>query len=178
MATPVIAHPDFSTLTKILQEDPKQKRKFEDYMDQNTWGSYDTRIVGSWKYNEKEDIVAVELFGEKALSMCIHDLMLKESLGIGPSQYSVFVHRAPAFNSKLKLLLSCLPAEKMFFYPAGVDLRGEFLEEPWLSKVQAISAQPSLTHAQFHDLFCPPSPQMQEKKKRKKVTNIVLGSGR
>ena len=135
MDTPVTAYPGFHTLTKILKEDPKQKEKFESFLHKNTWEPYDTRIVGPWKYNKEEDMVNVELFGEQTIKLNLQTWMIKEALGLGPSRYCVFVHRSPAFNSKLKLLLSCLPHEKMFFYPTSLTLRGEFLDEPWLTKV-------------------------------------------
>lgn len=158
MGTPVIAYPGFHTLTKILKEYPKQKEKFEARLHQNTWEPYDTRFVGPWKYNKEKDIVAVELFGENAIKLNLQNWMIKEALGIGAGHYSVFVHRGPAFNSKLKLLLSCLPLEKMTFYPVSTPLCGEFLEDPWLSKVQPIIAQPPLTYQEFHNAFCLPAP--------------------
>lgn len=175
-APPVTVYPGFHMLKTIMKEDSNQKRKFDDYIKKTVWGPYDSRVVGAWGYNEKLDMVAVELFGKESIKLNLNVWEMKEALGIGPGRYCVFVHRADTFNNKLKLLLSSLPPEKMFFYPAGVTLRGEFLEEPWLSKVQAISARPSLTYKEFHDAFCPPAPQIENKKQ--KVTRIIMGSGR
>ena len=140
MNPPVTVYPGYHLLSQILKDDEDKKRKFEDRLYLNTWAPYDTRIIGPWTHNKEADIVSIELFDERAISMNLQNYIIKEALGIGPSQYCVFVHRSPLFNSKLKLLLTYLPAAKMFFYPIGATLVGEFLEPPWLNKVQAINA--------------------------------------
>ena len=84
--------------------------------------------------------------------------MLKEVVGLGPQRYCVFFHSAQNFYSKLKLIMSSLPQEKMFLYPATARLEGPFLQEPWLSRGRALCSHPSLTFDEYPAKFCSPVP--------------------
>ena len=152
MAAPVTTYAGFQSLKTILKEDPTQKEKFDSYLNQSTWESYTSEAP--WKYCKEMDMVAVELFGEEVFKLNLNAWMLRETLGIGPGGYCVFVHSAYTFNSKMKLLLSSLPKEKMFFYPAGAKLRGDFSKGPWFSKIRAIRARPSISYDAYNESFC------------------------
>lgn len=151
MDAPVTVYPGFHSLKKILKEDPAQKEKFDSYLNQSTWESYTSDAP--WKYCKEMDMVNVELFGKEVFKLNLNAWMLREALGIGPGRYCVLVHSAYSFNSKMKLLLSSLPNEKMFFYPAGARLRGDFLEGPWFSKTRAIRARPLISYDAYHESF-------------------------
>ena len=56
--------------------------------------------------------------------------ILKEAIGLGPSQYCIFHHPKHKFPKQLKTIMFFLPSEKMFLYPAGSTLGGRFLQEP------------------------------------------------
>ena len=75
--------------------------------------------------------------------------MLMEVVGVGPQRYCIFFEDTPTFYSMFKLILYSLPQEKMFLYPAGTMLGGPFLHEPWLSRAQALQAQPSITREEY-----------------------------
>ena len=152
MAAPVTTHASFQSLKTILREDSAQKEKFDSYLDQSTWEEYTSEAP--WKYCREMDMVAVSLFGEEVFKKNLNAWMLREALGIGPGRYCVFVHSAYSFNCKMKLLLSSLPNDKVFLYPAGTKLRGDFSQGPWFSKIRAIQARPSISYDAYHESFC------------------------
>ena len=102
----------------------------------------------------------MHLFGQRSCQRSIVDnlsvAILREAIGIAPERYCIFFHQGPEFYSKLKRLMSSLPQEKMFLYPAIARLEGPFLHEPWLSQGRAIRAHPSLTYAEYHANFVIP----------------------
>ena len=76
--------------------------------------------------------------------------MLKEVVGLGPQRYCILFHSAPSFYSKLKLIMSYLPHEKMFLYPASARLEGPLL------RGRALVSCPTLTFDEYHANFVIP----------------------
>lgn len=64
--------------------------------------------------------------------------MMKEKLGLGPDRYCVVWSFAPNCASKLLLVISSLPHEKMRIYPNLRKLSGPFLHSPWTEIGEAI----------------------------------------
>ena len=121
-----------------------------------TFGMWGRRLHGPWKTNPSKDMTCFELFGQHYLLNSLRVAMLKEAVGVGPQRYCVFFYLSPNFYSKLKLIMSCLPQEKTFLYPATARLEGPFLQEPWLSRGCAISSRPSITFDEYHANFVAP----------------------
>ena len=82
--------------------------------------------------------------------------MFKEGIGIGPERYCVYVAPGGNFERKLQLIMTYLPAEKMFLYPPGSRLGGPFLVEPWLSRGRTLMARPSISDREFQEKFVDP----------------------
>ena len=66
--------------------------------------------------------------------------MLMEAVGVGPQHYCICFDPSLDTYRKLKLILSSLPQEKMFLFPADARLEGPFLHEPWLSRARVLHA--------------------------------------
>ena len=81
--------------------------------------------------------------------------MLMEAIGVGPQCYCIEFNSTLDFYSKLKLVLSSLPHEKMFLYPTDTRLEGPFSHKPWLSRARAIHAHPSLIEEEYVANFVP-----------------------
>ena len=75
--------------------------------------------------------------------------MLMEAVGVGPQQYCICFDPSLDTYSKLKLVLSSLPQEKMFLYSIDSRLEDPFLHEPWLSKARVLHNQPSITKEEY-----------------------------
>ena len=75
--------------------------------------------------------------------------MLMEAVKHGPQCYCIVCDSSPGFYNFLKIILYFLVHKKMFLYPDGTTLGGPFLHEPWLSKAQALQAQPSITEEEY-----------------------------
>ena len=108
-----------------------------------------------WKVTSSNSLVCVRLNTHSHIvGSNLQVSMLKETLGIGPRRYCIVVDsNDPRFYQHLKLLLYCLPEEKMFLYSSGSELRGPFLYKPWLSRGRRLCASSSLTFNEFHDNF-------------------------
>ena len=79
--------------------------------------------------------------------------LLKEAVGLEPSQYSIVHHPWRKFPKRLKTIMFFLPPEKMFLYPIGGTIEGPFLQEPWLSQGRDLAARPSITFTEFLAAF-------------------------
>ena len=123
-----------------------------------TFGFWGRGLRGPWRSSPSGDMISIQLFGEYYLLNNIRVAMLKKVVGLGPQRYCVFFHSAPNFYSKPKLIMSSLPQEKMFLYPATARLEGPFLQEPWLSRGRALCSRPSLTFDEYHANFVAPYP--------------------
>ena len=119
-----------------------------------TFGFWGGGLRGSWRSSPSGDMISIQLFREYYLLNNIRVAMLKEVVGLGPQRYCVFFPTAPNFFSKLKLIMSSLPQENMFLYPATARLEGPFLQEPWLSRGHALCSHPSLTFDEYPAKFC------------------------
>ena len=143
-------------MSQILREDEWAGLSFEAHACMITfgyWGRGEGRI---WRPNPSGDMVDVQLLGHVSLLNNLRVAMLKEAVGMGPQRYCIFFNRAPEFYSKLKLIMTYLPKEKMFLYPAIAKRGGPFLQEPWLSRGDAIRSRPSLTFDEYHANFVLP----------------------
>ena len=110
--------------------------------------------VSPWSVSPSEDLARIHLTTHfTILSANVKVYILKEAIGLGPNRYCIVFSHNPGFYSYLKMVMSFLPQEKMFFYPAGTTLGGPFLVEPWLSRGRALCSRPSLTFDEFHDAF-------------------------
>ena len=114
--------------------------------------------LGPWRVTPSNSMTCIRLDGHsRVVSANVWIALLKESLGLGSTRYCVLWDSGPYFYSRLKMIMSFLPHEKMFLYPAGTPLEGPFLSEPWLSRGRALCSRPSLTFTEFHDSFPPPN---------------------
>ena len=82
--------------------------------------------------------------------------LLKEAIGLVPSQYCIVHHPERKFPKQLKTIMFFLPLEKMFLYPASGTLGGPFLQEPWLSQGRDIASRTSITFTEFLAAFGQP----------------------
>ena len=143
-------------LSQIFNGDFWARHDFESRACIVTFG-YSGRGLGTqWRFNPTNDMLDVQLFGHRSIVDNLDVSILREAVGIAPERYCIFFHRGPEFYSKLKLLMTSLPQEKMFLYPATARLEGPFLHEPWLSRGRAIRARPSLTYEEYHANFVLP----------------------
>lgn len=136
-------------MSQILQGDREARLDFEFSATMLTFGIWGPRLPTFWQYSPRSEMLCIQVFGEENLLKNLKLAMLKEVVGLGPQRYCIFFNRAPHFYSKLKLIMSSLPQEKMFLYPATARLEGPFLQEPWLSRGRAISSRPSLTFDEY-----------------------------
>ena len=109
--------------------------------------------MGPWRSSPSNDMICIQPFGEYYLLHNIRVAMLKEVMGLGPQRYCIVFNRASHFYSKLKLIMSSLPQEKMLLYPAGARLKGPFLHEPWLSRGRALCSRPTITIDEYNASF-------------------------
>ena len=79
--------------------------------------------------------------------------MLREIVGLGPLRYCI-VYRAD-FCSLLELaiVLTYLPRQKMFLYPAETDLTRHFSQGRRAIWARVLMRQPSLTQGEFNANF-------------------------
>ena len=113
-------------MSQILQGDKEAREDFEYRACMATFGFWGPGSIGTWKSNLAKDMMCIEIYGERYFFNNLKVAMLQEAVGIGPQRYCVVFNQAPHFYSKLKLVMSCLPNEKMFLYPAGTDLTRHF----------------------------------------------------
>ena len=116
----------------------------------NGWA--DVKWVTHW------GVTFVTMWDEEHLLKNIQFAMIQEMMGLGPQRYCVFFNSTPNFYSKLKLIMSSLPQEKIFLYPAIARLEGPFLQEPWLTRGRALCSRSSLTFDEYHANFVTPYP--------------------
>ena len=145
MANPSNQEQALYEMLQILSGDWIALLNFESWARMVTFGNLIGGLVGPWRTNPRQDITCINLFERHYLLNSLKVAMLKEAVGVGPQRYYIYFHHAPVFYSKLKLIMTYLPKEKMFLYPASARLEGPFLQEPWLSRGCAISSRPSLT---------------------------------
>lgn len=138
-------------MSQILHGDREAREQFDWHSTMITMHFWDPTIT--WRFNEVKNITRVRLEGERYLRGNLKLAMIKEFVGIAPERYCIMFYDDPRFYSKLKLLMSCLPEEKMFLYPATAVLGGSFLQEPWLSRGRALRSRPSLTFEEYMEIF-------------------------
>lgn len=143
-------------MSQILQGDWEAGLNFDIRASMVTFGFWRRGPGRQWRANPSGDMIDVQLFGQEALLNNLRVSMLKEVVGMGPQKYCVVFNSAPNFYSKLKLIMSYLPQEKMLLYPATARLEGPFLQEPWLSRGRALCSRPSLTFEEYHANFIAP----------------------
>ncbi len=143
-------------MSQILQGDFWARLFFDAHACMVTFGYWGRGLGRQWRPNPSKDMIDGQLFGQESLLNNLRVTMLKEAVGLGPQRYCIFFNHAPEFYSKLKLIMSSLPQEKMFLYPSTARLEGPFLQELWLSRGRAISARPSLTFDEYHGNFILP----------------------
>ena len=90
--------------------------------------------VQPWLINYSKSMTCVQLCTHPSnIADNLKVSLLKEAVGLGPSQYFIVHHPRRKFPKRLKTIMFFLPLEKMFLYPAVGTLGGLFLQEPWLS---------------------------------------------
>ena len=145
-------------MSQMLEGDYVARLRFEQHIRASNFGNRrGGAFVGPWRTNPRGDITCIDLLWSPYLLGSLRIAMLKEIIGIGPQRYYVYYHPGVDFYRKLKLIMTYLPHEKMFLYPGEVRLGGPFLQEPWLSRGQALWSRPSLSFEVFHDNFITPS---------------------
>ena len=124
--------------------------RFEERAYRLLFGCYERDSWHYWAISPSRDMLAIRLgWGPDDLIDNLRIAMLMEAVRFGPQRYCIVFNSALDFYSKLKLILYSLPQEKMFLYPAGTMLGGPFLHAPWLSRAQALQAQPSITREEY-----------------------------
>ena len=94
-------------------------------------------------------MLVVHIWDRSSLLDNLRIAMLMEAIAAGPYQYYIVVNSTLNFYSKLKLVLSSLPQEKMFLYPTDARLEGPFLHDPCLSRARVLHAQPSIIAEEY-----------------------------
>ena len=89
----------------------------------NSWSNVQWTTHGGVTY--------VTMWDNEHLLKNIKYAMMMEMLGLGPYKYCIVSNIMPRFESKLMLLMSYLPMEKMCFYPPVFDLYYPFQRPPW-----------------------------------------------
>ena len=113
--------------------------------------------VQPWLINYSKSMTCVQLCTHPSdIADNLKVAILKEAVGLGPSQYCIVHHPGRKFPKRLKTIMFFLPLEKMFLYPAGDTLGGSFLQEPWLSRGRDLASRPSITFTEFLAAFGQP----------------------
>ena len=71
------------------------------------------------------------MWNEDHLISNIKYAMVMETLGLGPYRYCILSNVMPHFESKVMLLMTYLPRQKLCFYPRLYGLDGPFQRAPW-----------------------------------------------
>ena len=140
-------------MSQILQRGPHSLIDFERYTYVMMYGHYSRRNWRHWQLNPTRDMLAIQFSDHPSFLDNLRVAMLMEAVGVGPQRYCICFESSPDTYSKLKLVLSSLPQEKMFLYPVDVRLEGPFLHEPWLSRARVIHAHPSITEEEYQANF-------------------------
>ena len=113
-----------------------------------------TLQVKPWLINYSKSMTCVQLCTHPSdIAKNLKFAILKEAIGLGPSQYCIIHHPGRKFSKWLKTIMFFLPPEKMFLYLANSTLGGRFLQEPWLSWGCDLASKPSITFTEYLDTF-------------------------
>lgn len=106
-----------------------------------------------WISTESNSVTRVTLWGHKYFLNNLRLAMMQEKLGLGPKRYCVLRTAVDNFNSKLILVISNLPHEKICIFPRLPLLGGPFLHSPWKEIGEAICNRPPLDRKEHKVLF-------------------------
>ena len=127
-------------MCKILQRDPQNLIEFERYTYVMMYGHYNCKNWRHWQLNPTRDMLAIQFCSHLSFLDNLWIALLMEAIGVGPQQYCICFDPSLYTYSKIKLVLSSLPHEKMFLYPTNARLKGPFLHEAWLSRARVLHA--------------------------------------
>ena len=106
-----------------------------------------------WRSTESGEVTQVLTFGHKYMLNNLRLAMIREKLGLGPKIYSILKIYVVDFESKLLLILSCLPKDKIRIFPKLKELKGPFLHSPWKEIGETICNQPYISREDHEALF-------------------------
>lgn len=112
-------------------------------------------VQTKWKTSESNEVTRITVWGHLHFMNNLRLAMMKEKLGFGPNRYCIVQSGASNFESKLLLLVTNLPHEKMFFYPNKRTLGGPFLHSPWKEISEAIWNRFPLSRQDLEIVFTP-----------------------
>ena len=110
-------------MSQILRGDAEARRKLGGYVLRNVVG---LNISNTWRYNPSRDMVCIEFSNPYRLKDRLEYAMLRKIVGLGPQRYCIVYQEEYLFSLRLAIVMTYLPRQKMFLYPAGTNFTRHF----------------------------------------------------